>query len=401
MVAAAISIQASANASTSKIDQTKSASSTSPADAGRPGSLRSASSTGSPRPNLEDGSLALLAQFQADKFRQEARFVRLEAKTKALEKIRAKAAAPRESKAEEKAEDDDDNDDDDNQEEILAEAEAWNDLERLAKIDAGLAPSPSPSSYRGVDDDDDDGDGYLSVDEWRQLVTEDFQLSQFWYSTPFAYKLAECIASHLQTLSNQLGRQARVAFLCSPTAFVAFQHRFGVSSTDQTACSKDSSVAGFQSDLRWQSGSNMWMFEIDERFKVAARDGGFVKYDFNTPVKGLAEMRFRIDMVVIDPPFLNERTTTLIAQTVHHILLPPAQTCSAASLPTPSRGGSILLLTGKQIAAFAVRTYPLPGHPDLVRTRLDVQHDGGRLSNEFGAWASWEGGRTFGDAVVQ
>lgn len=322
----------------------------------------------------------MLAQFQTDRAKQEAKFARLEAKARAQE--RARAADQSGTQTPQTAKDAQEED-----EMSFAEAQAWEDLERLAKADAGLEPGSLPLESEGPSDSElEDDDECLSVDEWRQLVTEDFQQSQFWYSTPFAYHLADCIHSHLKALSAQLGRRARIAFLCSPTAFVAFQDRYG-----QRSSSEDSVVSG------WQSGMNLFMFEIDERFIVAARNGGFVKYDFNTPLKGLAEMRHSFDMVVIDPPFLNEKTTLLVAQTVHHILQPPTAIATAAKDEhVLEQGGSILLLTGERISAFASKTYPFPGQPPLAKTAMDVQHDGGRLSNEFGAWASWRGAGNFG-----
>ncbi|CAO1631239.1 unnamed protein product [Parajaminaea phylloscopi] len=354
------------------------------AASGRPRSLRSVSSSGSTPPNLENGSLALLAQFQADRAKQEARFARLQAKARAQEKQRNSKANGRGEQSSATDGTSGNASADTEEEESFAESEAWNDLERLAKLEAGIEVVELDASSDSEDGQDEDG--YLSVDDWRQLVAEDFQQSQFWYSTPFAYTLADLIAQHLKEMSAGLGRQATVAFVCSPTAFVAFQHRYGVDTSAATAAQEG-----------WKSGTDLWMLEIDERFKVAAKDGGFVKYDFNTPLKGLGEMRGCVDMVVIDPPFLNEKTTKLVAETVRHILLPSRDSSSSSTL---ARGGSILLLTGDQIADFAARTYPLPGQPDLVRTQLDVQHDGGRLSNRFGAWASWPGAQQFGASTA-
>lgn len=133
----------------------------------------------------------------------------------------------------------------------------------------------------------------------------------------------------------------------------------------------------------------MFLLEIDERFTVAARHGGFIRYDFNVPLKGLAPLAEDegVDMVVIDPPFLNEKTTDRVAQSVHYLL--------GASPLAKSREASILLLTGDSIAGYAKDVYPLPEvegqgvREPLRRTPLVVEHEGGRLSNEFGAWCSW------------
>lgn len=371
------------------------------ASTSRPRSLRSISSSedlvSSPQ-DLGLSSVALLAQFQADRAKQEAKFARLEAKARKQE--RSKQAANKKSRpsspngagANGSA-----GAGEDGEEDTFAEAEAWDDLERLAKIELGQdgdgAPGvrrPRGDSQSEVTDDDDEG-AHISVDEWRTLVAEDFQQSQFWYSSEFADRLAREIHSHLLNLSKELGRKAKVAFVCSPTAFVAFQYLFG-------AAGSSPSHNGAEADTdesKWRSGRDMFLLEIDDRFKVAARDGGFVHYDFNSPITDL-DWRSAVDMVVIDPPFLNERTTSYIAETTHHILLSPPSSKDQAAGPLTSRGGSTLLVTGEQIEAFNVKTYPFPGQPPLVRTQLQVEHQGGRLSNQFGAWGSWEGAETMG-----
>lgn len=321
------------------------------------------SSTNSPPPEIATNTLALLAQFQDQRAKQEAKFARLEAKAKARAQARARQE---EEDAKKEAEENED------EEGALAEAEAWADIERLARIDAGVEtppiaelPVPVAASENG---DNDLSSDVLSVDEWRQVVMEDYQQSQFWYSTPFAYTLARNIYARLEHLSGSSSSAPTIAFLCSPTAFVAFQHLYHQTGT-------------------YRSGINVFLMEIDSRFKVAAGDG-FIRYDFNFPTKGLSHLQNKVDMVVIDPPYLNQPTTNLIAQTVDFLTVKPSQ--------QRERGGDILLLTGDSIGDYASKTYPRAGQSPLVRTRLQVEHDGGRLSNEFSAWGSWRGAEEFG-----
>lgn len=335
-----------------------------------PRSLRSVSTTHSTPPEIASNTLNLLAQFHNERTKQEAKFARLEAKAKAqLAKAQQQQQKAEEDAAAAAAADDDDG------EGALAEAEAWADIERLARVEAGLEPVVDVDVGALSLDDDDSGatSDVLSVDEWHQVVKEDYQQSQFWYSTPFAYSLARHIHSRLESISAASSDNhppPSIAFLCSPTAFVAFQHLY-------------------HSSGKYRSGENLFLMEIDQRFSIAAGQG-YVRYDYNFPTKGLAALKNKIDMVVIDPPFLNKPTTDCIAQTVEHLLVPPG-----ASAVRP-RGGDILLITGDSISAYAAKTYPLPGQPDLVRTPLQIEHEGGRLSNEFGCWASWEGGEEFG-----
>lgn len=127
-----------------------------------PRSLRSVSSTNSPPPNLDTDSLALLSQFRSQKAKQQAKFARLEAKAKREEQARKNGG-----KVEE--------DDEDDEEQGFAESEAWGDLERLAKIEAGevLSDDEGPSEMTdGENNDDDDEDGIMTVDGWRSLVSE-------------------------------------------------------------------------------------------------------------------------------------------------------------------------------------------------------------------------------------
>lgn len=354
-------------------------------DDGLARSLEASSSTSMSPPGLGSNVMAMLGQFQKERQKQEAKFAKLHAKSRAQERARlaaqrkqdkqdaddAEAEAKVLAKARAEAEEQEHE-----EEESMAEAEAWADIERLARIDAGiedpfietmsLSSSGTGESTEGEEDEEDD---VIDVDEWRQLVQEDFGQSQFWYSSAFAYKLARHIHSHLRTLD--VDHTPRIAFLCSPTAFVAFQYLYG----------------GNKPGRDFKAGENTWMMEIDERFKVVAGDG-FARYDYNFPTKGLADLQGKIDMVVIDPPYLNRPTTDCIAKTVAHLLSPPSE-----RLP---RGGSILLITGETIGAYASQNYPLQGQPDLRKTMLEVEHQGGRLSNEFAAWASWEGAEKFG-----
>ncbi|KAJ7671857.1 hypothetical protein B0H17DRAFT_1335405 [Mycena rosella] len=104
----------------------------------------------------------------------------------------------------------------------------------------------------------------ITVDEYRLAFGEDWQLSQFWYTTPFAMRFARVVHS-LCTPSTS------IAFLCCPTAFVAFQN------TNQL--------------------KNARLLEVDGRFGS-------------------------VDIAVVDPPFLNEYTNANIVTTLRQILRP-------------------------------------------------------------------------------
>jgi len=70
-----------------------------------------------------------------------------------------------------------------------------------------------------------------------------------------------------------------IAFLCCPTAFVAFQH---------------------MKPLRTAR-----LLEYDQRFSILS-PRQFFPYDMNEPEVFPEELKGKVDIAVIDPPFLNE-----------------------------------------------------------------------------------------------
>ncbi|KAL7415529.1 putative N6-adenine methyltransferase-domain-containing protein [Mrakia frigida] len=204
----------------------------------------------------------------------------------------------------------------------------------------------------------------MSVDEFRRVVSEDFGMSQFWYSTPFAYSLAKSIRSLCPT------PQTRVAFLCSPTGYVAFQSLNPLPRT--------------------------LLFEYDARFDVlpvvgrdrristgpSKEEGGFVKYDLHEPEKWDKQLEGTVDIAVVDVPYLNEKTNALVAQTLSTLLSPSAK---------------LLVLTSTSVPFEVLsRVYTLPQLGSLKRCEhAKVEHEGGRIQNAFGMWGTWDGAENF------
>ncbi|RDB21234.1 Protein-lysine N-methyltransferase EFM5 [Hypsizygus marmoreus] len=186
----------------------------------------------------------------------------------------------------------------------------------------------------------------MTVDEYRLAFSEDWQLSQFWYTTAFATRLAK----HVRSLCTP---SSTVAFMCCPTAFVAFQH------TNPLEGAK--------------------LLEYDGRFTVLAPHK-FVHYDLNEPDTFPESLRGTVDLVIIDPPFLNEPTNAGLVQTTRQILHP--------------QRGKLLLLTGTSTEPILDRLYDKSPVGPLRRTSLEVEHGG--LANEFACWGSWDGAEDFG-----
>ncbi|WFD30524.1 Protein-lysine N-methyltransferase efm5 [Malassezia sp. CBS 17886] len=194
----------------------------------------------------------------------------------------------------------------------------------------------------------------VSVDEFRTTFGEQWQLSQFWYSAAFTERLA----AGLHALLDEFGPHARIAFISCPTAYVGFQHKFN-------------------------RDHDTYLFEIDDRFTVIAGDQ-FVKYDFNRSDDVPADLAGTMDVLVLDPPFLNMDTNVAFSDTARYLV-------------RRDEGGRVtgktLLFTGQSIGDEAAPLYSeMATGADtpraLQRTALEVQHAGG-LANDFGAWGSW------------
>ncbi|KAJ7250107.1 putative N6-adenine methyltransferase-domain-containing protein [Mycena haematopus] len=188
----------------------------------------------------------------------------------------------------------------------------------------------------------------MSVDEYRSVFGEDWQLSQFWYATPFAMRFARILHS-LCTPSTS------IAFVCCPTAFVAFQHT--------------------------KMLKNARLLEVDGRFSVLA-PRHYVPYDMEEPTTLPTYLTEAVDIAVVDPPFLNEYTNANIVKTLRQILKP---------------SGKLLVLTSTSVEEILERLYDSAPLGPLRRTKIDVMHD--QLRNDFMCWASWEGSEELGAKV--
>jgi len=184
----------------------------------------------------------------------------------------------------------------------------------------------------------------MTVDEFRSLFGEDWQLSQFWYSSEFANKFVSYVASQCESADQ------RLAFLCCPTSFVAFRHAF--------------------------PSRPAKLLEFDKRFGLVDKRN-YIFYDLDDPEAIPDELAGSIDLAICDPPFLNERTNRKVAQTLHKILKP---------------GGRMMILTSTSVLDHLRTVYTAPIGP-LYRSKMPVEHAGG-LANDFGLWQSWSTAET-------
>lgn len=92
------------------------------------------------------------------------------------------------------------------------------------------------------------------------------------YTESFANRLAE-------TLHSLCDSTTKIAFMCCPTAFVAFQHMKRL--------------------------ENALLLEFDQRFAVLSPKQ-FIPYDLDEPDIFPESLKGSVEFAVVDPPFLNE-----------------------------------------------------------------------------------------------
>eukprot|EP00128_Syssomonas_multiformis_P002109 Colp12_sorted_trinity150504_noHs@30249 len=160
---------------------------------------------------------------------------------------------------------------------------------------------------------------------------EDWQLSQFWYSTETADKLAEAALA-------AAGENGSIACVSTPTLYAK---------------------------LRQMNVSNrIVLFEYDKRF---SRYGdGFVFYDYKQPLELPEELKGSFDVVVADPPFLSEECLTKTAESIRWLGKSKYLLCT---------GFVMTALAGKLLGLRTCGYYPV--------------HEG-NLANEFRCFANFD-----------
>lgn len=134
-------------------------------------------------------------------------------------------------------------------------------------------------------------------------ITENWQLSQFWYDEQTADTLArECTAA--------VGDGGSIACVSCPTLFDRL----------------------LQLDCVQSGRANAVLFEFDERFITKYGQDRVVFYDYRQPLALPESLRNSFDLIVVDPPFLAEECVVKVAQTVRWLSKPSAKiiACSGA-----------------------------------------------------------------------
>ncbi|XP_006002798.1 EEF1A lysine methyltransferase 1 isoform X2 [Latimeria chalumnae] len=128
-------------------------------------------------------------------------------------------------------------------------------------------------------------------------VEENWQLSQFWYSSETALRLAhEAIAA--------AGKGGKIACISAPSAYQKLKELQG----------EDFSVC---------------ILEYDKRFSVYGEE--FIFYDYNNPLNLPANLKAHtFDIVIADPPYLSEECLKKTAQTVKYLTKGKILLCTGA-----------------------------------------------------------------------
>lgn len=111
----------------------------------------------------------------------------------------------------------------------------------------------------------------------------------------------------------------------------------------------------------------MYLFEFDTRFAVFGED--FVLYDYRNPLAVPLALRTKFDVIVADPPYLEENCLTKTAVTTRLVAKANAK---------------IILNTGTVMQDLAKSLM------DLNLQNFEIKHDRSRLSNKFGCFANYD-----------
>jgi hypothetical protein len=210
------------------------------------------------------------------------------------------------------------------------------------------------------------------------LLSEDFGMSQFWYSPETSQFLAE----EARWCHAQVGR-GQVAFLASPSAYKAYRSSLAQQRDAGAGAGAGAGVGAAAAPAAAPHPPAAYVLEFDPRFAVFQPH--FVHYDYNHPLRGLPpELLGACSVLVLDPPFLNHECLAGFAATVEALRLPAAQ------------GGARLLL-----ASGAVQLQSAAQLLQLRPTRRAIVHAGGRLLNPFALFTNYEHPETLGGWDVE
>ena len=169
-------------------------------------------------------------------------------------------------------------------------------------------------------------------------IDEDWELSQFWYTKETADNIIKLIANYAEK-----NKKVNIALLCTPSLYRAYLR-----------------------NKNQMENLNVALFEFDERFSIFKDAFNF--YDLNKPLDIDKIHNKKYDIIVADPPFLNEETIHKVSETMRLI---------------SNENGIKIFITGIQVEDSIIKEFP-----ELKLTNIKIEHDKKRLQNPFGFfWA--------------
>ena len=165
-------------------------------------------------------------------------------------------------------------------------------------------------------------------------IDEDWELSQFWYTKETADNIIKLIANYAEK-----NKKVNIALLCTPSLYRAYLR-----------------------NKNQMENLNVALFEFDERFSIFKDAFNF--YDLNKPLDIDKIHNKKYDIIVADPPFLNEETIHKVSETMRLI---------------SNENGIKIFITGIQVEDSIIKEFP-----ELKLTNIKIEHDKKRLQNPFG-----------------
>ena len=169
-------------------------------------------------------------------------------------------------------------------------------------------------------------------------IDEDWELSQFWYTKETADNIIKLIANY-----GEKNKKVNIALLCTPSLYRAYLR-----------------------NKNQMENLNVALFEFDERFSIFKDAFNF--YDLNKPLDIDKIHNKKYDIIVADPPFLNEETIHKVSETMRLI---------------SNENGIKIFITGIQVEDSIIKEFP-----ELKLTNIKIEHDKKRLQNPFGFYCA-------------
>ena len=109
------------------------------------------------------------------------------------------------------------------------------------------------------------------------------------------------------------------------------------------------------------------VMEFDERFAVYGTD--FIFYDYRSPLAIPRELTDKYDVILADPPYLEEDCLTKVSVTIRLISKPDSK---------------VILCTGEVMEELAGKLL------NLKMQKFEIKHERERLSNPFACYANYD-----------